>query len=688
MKKSMCIALLFLAIASLPLIAQSRGLDVIAKSLGGEHAVTGKQYAIFIAIDGYKEWMPLKNPVKDAREIRDILTSRYYVDQVMELYNGEATKAGMLRLFDTLIKSVKPEDSVFIYYAGHGQLDETETGFWIPVDAGTDRFEQKNWIPNIQVRNNIGKMHARHIALVSDSCFSGDILNPTRGAAPTIEKEYFTKAWSRVSRQVLTSGASESVPDQSEFSQQLKLALRGNTQPYLDPLMIYGQVRLGMKGTTPLFGDLKDSGHQEGASYLFFLKDPEAAASVPAALVASASGTAELSVTTSMEGAEVFVDGVSYGKSPALVSRLPSGRALKVSARLGDYSGSTELSLAPKEIKEISLTLEKMRANILIVSNQKALSVFVDGEPKGPLGSGLLRDLPAGDIKLELKGDGLYYAGTVTLRGEETTKVGTEPWDVGSIEYSAPTGVSLSIAGTKGFRRAAEGMGRLDNLAIGEYTIEASDIGTGSYRKSLTVQKGKTASFAVATGRIAFDWLPLKAAITLDGKVVPVSRGSDSRAITPALYAREYEFSVSLPGIGNYAERFTVKPDADTRAEKLSVFVLDALKAQGEKRRLFDTGGWISLGFGALGAVGAGASYILGTQAMDTYRISAVTTDIAAARSRAELYGSIFVWSAIAGSLGFSLTPVLWTLGPNKKGLESSIREIDARIEAFKRAGQ
>jgi hypothetical protein len=311
--KKLAGVLLVLAVLSFPVLAQTRGLAVIAKALGGENAVAGRQYAVLIAIDSYKEWMPLKNPVKDAKELKEILTGRYYFDQVLELYNADATKSGVLRLFDTLIKSVKPEDSVLIYYAGHGQLDDTETGFWIPVDGGTDRFEQRNWIPNIQIRNNIGKMKARHVALLSDSCFSGDILNPTRGAAPAIDQSYFGNAWSRVSRQVLTSGASESVPDQSEFSQQLKLALLGNTQPYLDPLMIFGQVRLGMKRSTPLFGDLKDSGHQDGASYLLFLRNPGDIGTAQVSGLAPASGSGELSVSASMEGAEVFVDGVSYG---------------------------------------------------------------------------------------------------------------------------------------------------------------------------------------------------------------------------------------------------------------------------------------------------------------------------------------------------------------------------------------
>ena len=89
------------------------------------------------------------------------------------------------------------------------------------------------------------------MVLVVDSCFSGDILDVHKGQKPAISNEYFKNAYMRVSRQVLTSGASENVPDASSFAQQLKLALKGNNRPYLDPLALFTEIRLGVRGTTP-----------------------------------------------------------------------------------------------------------------------------------------------------------------------------------------------------------------------------------------------------------------------------------------------------------------------------------------------------------------------------------------------------------------------------------------------------
>ena len=320
--------LVLLPLLCLPLFAQNadlRGLKTVVRQLEGETAVVGKQYAVLIAIDKYKNWMALRNPVKDAKEIKEILSRKYFMTDFIELYDETATKSGIIKLFNKLINETKPEDSVLIFYAGHGHLDITSnTGFWIPIDGGTDVDEQSNWLPNAQIRGFISNMKARHVALIADSCFSGDFLNPTRGMAPTISNQYFKNAYARISRQVLTSGASESVPDESSFTRQLKLALEGNTAPYLDPLMLYNQIRLGVTQTTPLFGNLKDSGHQEGSSFLLFLREranqavTEEAASSEQPQKTSfkiEKGNGKASVRTETAGT-LFLDGVLQGQVP------------------------------------------------------------------------------------------------------------------------------------------------------------------------------------------------------------------------------------------------------------------------------------------------------------------------------------------------------------------------------------
>ncbi len=162
--------------------AQDRGLLVAAKAVGGQDVKVGRQYAVLIGIDRYREWNPLRNPVRDAKALKDVLARRYYIDEFIELYDENASSASIRQLFGRLIDRVEPADSVLIYYAGHGYTDRFNTGFWIPVDGGKNIDSQDRWIPNQQIRNFITQMKARSVVLVSDACFSGDLLNVQRSA--------------------------------------------------------------------------------------------------------------------------------------------------------------------------------------------------------------------------------------------------------------------------------------------------------------------------------------------------------------------------------------------------------------------------------------------------------------------------------------------------------------------------
>ncbi|MBN1835837.1 MAG: caspase family protein [Spirochaetales bacterium] len=280
---SRLLRLLFPAVLALTLPCAypdaSRGVGTVAAADRAELRV-GRQYLVIIAIDDYQQWMPLRNPVREANEIRQVLVTRYKVDEVFELYDHEATKANIIKLFVDLQTKTKAEDSLLVYYSGHGHLDESsDTGFWIPANAGTDVYEQQNWLPHAQLKGLIANAASDHVLVISDSCFAGDLIYSTRSLPAQTTAEYFKEAYSRISRQVLTSGAVEAVPDGSPFAEQLISVLTRNDEPLLDALMLYNELRLGVRGSTPLLGSLAGTGHQEGASFLLFLRDelaPEA----------------------------------------------------------------------------------------------------------------------------------------------------------------------------------------------------------------------------------------------------------------------------------------------------------------------------------------------------------------------------------------------------------------------------
>jgi len=289
LRKQLVISLIFIGIV-FPLAAQNRGSDEgggAVETVDARTNVTrrGKQWAVFIAIDEYREMSPLLYPVKDAKEIKNILLDHYYIDEIRELYNKEATGSAIRGLFVELQKKTEPNDSVFVFHAGHGITEEkTKTSAWIPYDGGKNTLAQENWLSHAQIRSLLDSLNAKHVFLISDSCYSGDLLAAKRGAPETIVS--YPAAYDKVSRQAMSSGASEEVADESEFASRLKNLLLRTETPYLTPLFLCSQIieaqTAKQLSTIPILAVIPQSSHVVGGNFLFFRKNPAVAQPVPA----------------------------------------------------------------------------------------------------------------------------------------------------------------------------------------------------------------------------------------------------------------------------------------------------------------------------------------------------------------------------------------------------------------------
>jgi uncharacterized caspase-like protein len=129
---------------------------------------------LIIGINDYKDpdIPDLETAVSDAKAMAGILENKYGF-KVKLLLDTEATKEAIYRSLRRLAASTKPNDSVLIYFAGHGDLDRTyNDGWWIPADAvGGNPI---TYFDNAQVQKAIRNMKARHVLLISDSCYSGN----------------------------------------------------------------------------------------------------------------------------------------------------------------------------------------------------------------------------------------------------------------------------------------------------------------------------------------------------------------------------------------------------------------------------------------------------------------------------------------------------------------------------------
>ena len=147
----------------------------------------GKYHALIIGNDRYEYLQGLQSAAYDARKLEHILRSAYGFETRLLI---DANRKRILSELNEYRKALTVNDNLLIYYAGHGWVDEeADEGYWLPVDAEADN--PVNWVSNASLTSTIRAMHAKHVLVVADSCFSGKL---TRGVNPQIRsKEYLNR---------------------------------------------------------------------------------------------------------------------------------------------------------------------------------------------------------------------------------------------------------------------------------------------------------------------------------------------------------------------------------------------------------------------------------------------------------------------------------------------------------------
>lgn len=259
----------------------TRGVNVRPISPTGAE-VAGNQWLFVIGIDTYIYWPHLMTAVSDAKSVRDVLLSRYHFDRkyLIELYDEKGTRKNIINKLRYLAGKVGKDDSLVIFYAGHGHLDSiTKEGSWIPVESGVK--DASAWISNHDIKNylKVDAIKAKHILLISDSCFSGDFFRGRRGKLPEVTGAVIKRAYKLTSRQAISSGGLEPVSDEgfgqhSVFSHFLIKTLKENQKPFLVPSDIFPDIKAGVAENAeqfPRFGSLIGTGGQQGGELVFFL---------------------------------------------------------------------------------------------------------------------------------------------------------------------------------------------------------------------------------------------------------------------------------------------------------------------------------------------------------------------------------------------------------------------------------
>ena len=232
----------------------------------------GEYKALIIGINDYKgpKIPDLKTPINDATSIAKVLKEKYEF-KVKLLLDREATKEAIYKELRSLAVSTKPNDSVLIYFAGHGDLDRTyDGGWWIPADAiGGNPV---TYLDNLQVQKAMRSMKARHVLLISDSCYSGTLFGESRSLPPVIDDKYYLSLYNEKSRWGMTSGNKTPVSDQgtdghSVFAYQLIKELGESDKPFLSTQELYARIAPVISNNseqTPLCRPILNAGDQGG----------------------------------------------------------------------------------------------------------------------------------------------------------------------------------------------------------------------------------------------------------------------------------------------------------------------------------------------------------------------------------------------------------------------------------------
>ena len=234
-----------------------------------EPVVTGNNYLLLIGINNYLHCPSLRNCVNDIAQFKEVMLTRYNYSEadIVELVDEEATKKNIFIEFRKLLAKITEADNLLIYFSGHGTYDDVlKEGFWVPVEANLGAVDE--YMPNSSIQKILNVTQARHIFLISDSCYSGSLFSSYRSMELAERLENLPSRWG------LTSGRNEVVMDgagdNSPFAKSLLYQLRHADAPLGVSNLCNRVVEsvIANVNQTPRGETLKVKGH-EGGQFFF-----------------------------------------------------------------------------------------------------------------------------------------------------------------------------------------------------------------------------------------------------------------------------------------------------------------------------------------------------------------------------------------------------------------------------------
>lgn len=198
------------------------------------------RHGVVIGIESYRdERLNLRCAKADAEAMRDLMVDPdcglFEPENVTCLVNSEATKEAVWSALASLRRRAGKNDTVWIYYAGHGAFEGTDY-YWVPADADVDDLYSSG-LSQQQINQVLCDLGAERVLVMLDCCYASATAvqkNPTRA---TVAGRELLQSYQGTGRIVLSASdlreRSVELPEvgHGAFTHFLVRGLRGEADP-------------------------------------------------------------------------------------------------------------------------------------------------------------------------------------------------------------------------------------------------------------------------------------------------------------------------------------------------------------------------------------------------------------------------------------------------------------------------
>lgn len=178
-----------------------------------------------------------------AAALQDERVAAYAPAHVTLLTHQQTTREKILAALQALAEHARPDDTVFIFFSGHGAWGDDGVYYFGTHDvelAARGRFKAHTGLSQTELLERLREIRARKILLVVNACFSG-ALNPMLDAAPT-QPPFGAPPSERVLDELLASGEGRAIITASRDAQPSRF-------DWNEPHTFFGQALLdGLRG--------------------------------------------------------------------------------------------------------------------------------------------------------------------------------------------------------------------------------------------------------------------------------------------------------------------------------------------------------------------------------------------------------------------------------------------------------